>query len=96
MLTGIKMIVTPNQSEEVQKIFFANGGTRVDGNRVIENTDCSMIFIDWDNKIWFLEGDNISDDGISDEDYFSEHIFTYVDTEFFIRTNGEFEYGIYD
>ena len=84
MYMDIKMIVTPEQSAEVQKIFFANGGSRIDGSKEVSNVHHSMIFIDRDNNISFLDGYDYN----GEVDIFNEHSFTKVDPDFFIYTNG--------
>lgn len=86
MYMDIKMIVTPEQSAEVQKIFFANGGSHIDGSKEVANVHYSMIFIDRNNNISFLDGHGYNSE--EDIDIFNEHSFTKVDPDFFICTNG--------
>ena len=81
MKTNIKLRVTPEQSEAVQKICFANGINWAAGNcNEVRYTKAEYLFIDSD-RVWFrgITDHNI---GIETEGY------TEVDADLFIRTNG--------
>lgn len=83
MKTNIKLRVTPEQSEAVQKICFANGVFFIGANDKISYTEAEYLFIE-PAKIWYREiADH--DSGIETEGY------TEVDADLFIRTNGTCE-----
>ena len=81
MKTNIKLRVTPEQSEVVQNICFANGVSWYAGNgSEVRYTKAKYLFIDSD-RVWFrvITEHNI---GTETEGY------TEVDADLFIRTNG--------
>lgn len=80
MKTNIKLRVTPEQSEAVQKICFANGITWSAGEDKISYTEAEYLFIE-PAGIWF-RGITDHDSGIETEGYIE------VDADLFIRTNG--------
>ena len=81
MKTNIKLRVTPEQSEAVQNICFANGVFWYAGNRSeVRYTEVEYLFIDSD-RVWF-RSINDHNRGIETEGY------TEVDADLFIRTNG--------
>lgn len=86
MKTNIKLKVTPKQSEIVQKICFANGIEWLTFNSSVAFTDKEYLFID-SNRIWY-RGIANHDSGIKTVGY------TEVDTDLFIRTNGNCEESI--
>lgn len=85
MKTNIKLRVTPEQSEAVQKICFANGiGWKpTDFNR--NTTDVRFIFINQANLTKCVS---------TSLEYFEAHPYTEVDADLFIRTNGTCEESI--
>ena len=85
MKTNIKLKVTPEQSEAVQKICFANGISwkPTDFNR--NTTDVRFIFI---NQV------NLTKCVSTSLEYFEAHPYTEVDADLFIRTNGTCEESI--
>lgn len=87
MKTNIKLRVTPEQSEAVQKICFANGAEWFTFNsNTVSFTDKEYLFID-SNRIWCR--------GITDHTKGTETLrYTEVDTDLFIRTNGTCEESI--
>ena len=81
MKTNIKLRVTPEQSEAIQKICFANGVLWSAGNaKKVKYTKAEYLFIDSD-RVWF-RSINDHNSGIETEGY------TEVDADLFIRTNG--------
>ena len=83
MKTNIKLRVTPEQSEAVQKICFANDAEWLTFNSTISFTDKEYLFID-SNRIWCR--------GITDHTKGIETIgYAEVDADLFIRTNGTCE-----
>lgn len=86
MKTNIKLRVTPEQSEAVQKICFANGVFFMGAKDKISYTSAEYLFIDHD-RIWY-------------RDYAEHNIgaqtlrYTEVDADLFIRTNGTCEESI--
>ena len=83
MKTNIKLRVTPEQSEAVQKICFANGAEWLTFNSTVSFTDKEYLFID-SNRIWCR--------GITDHTKGIETLrYTEVDANLFIRTNGTCE-----
>lgn len=86
MKTNIKLRVTPEQSEAVQKICFANGAEWLTFNSTVSFTDKEYLFID-SNIIWCR--------GITDHTKGIETVgYTEVDADLFIRTNGTCEESI--
>lgn len=86
MKTNIKLRVTPEQSEAVQKICFANGAEWLTFNSTVSFTDKEYLFID-SNIIWYR--------GITDHNSDMETVgYTEVDADLFIRTNGTCEESI--
>ncbi len=86
MKTNIKLRVTPEQSEAVQKICFANGAEWLTCNSTVSFTDKEYLFID-SNRIWCR--------GITDHTKGIETLrYTEVDADLFIRTNGTCEESI--
>ena len=83
MKTNIKLRVTPEQSEAVQKICFANGINWIDGRNTPMYLNFEYLFIE-PTRIWFREIAN-HDSGIETEGYIE------VDADLFIRTNGTCE-----
>ena len=85
MKTNIKLRVTPEQSEAVQKICFANGiGWKpTDFNR--NTTDVRFIFINQANLTKCVS---------TSLEYFEAHPYTEVDADLFIRTNGTCEESV--
>ena len=85
MKTNIKLRVTPEQSEAVQKICFAKGiGWKpTDFNR--NTTDVRFIFINQANLTKCVS---------TSLEYFEAHPYTEVDADLFIRTNGTCEESI--
>ena len=86
MKTNIKLRVTPEQSEAVQKICFANSVTWSAGEYKISYTTAEYLFIE-PTGIWF-RGITDHDSGIETEGYIE------VDADLFIRTNGTCEESI--
>ena len=86
METNIKLRVTPEQSEAVQKICFANGVFFSGANDKISYISAEYLFIDHD-KIWYRDyaEHNI---GVQTKGY------TEVNADLFIRTNGTCEEAI--
>ena len=83
MKTNIKLRVTPEQSEAVQKICFANGINWYVKENKISYTAAEYLFIE-PTRIWFR--------GIADHNKGSETLgYTEVDADLFIRTNGTCE-----
>ena len=82
--TNIKLRVTPEQSEAVQNICFANGVFWYAGNRnEVRYTKAEYLFIDSD-RVWVR--------GITDHNIGAEtEGYTEVDADLFIRTNGTCE-----
>ena len=86
MKTNIKLRVTPEQSEAVQKICFANGAEWLTFNSTVSFTDKEYLFIE-PTRIWFR--------GIANHDSGIETVgYTEVDADLFIRTNGTCEESI--
>ena len=86
MKTNIKLRVTPEQSEAVQKICFANGIDWSAGANKISHTIAEYLFIE-PTRIWFR--------GITDHDSGIKTVgYTEVDADLFIRTNGTCEESI--
>lgn len=86
MKTNIKLKVTPEQSEAVQKICFANGIDWSGGENKIFYTFAEYLFIE-PTGIWCR--------GITDHNKGSETLgYTEVDADLFIRTNGTCEESI--
>ena len=82
--TNIKLRVTPEQSEAVQNICFANGVFWYAGNgSEVKYTKAEYLFIDSD-RVWFRV---ITDHNIGPE----TEGYTEVDADLFIRTNGTCE-----
>ena len=80
MKTNIKLKVTPEQSEAVQKICFTNGIDWSGGENKIFYTFAEYLFIE-PTGIWCR--------GITDHNKGSETLgYTEVDADLFIRTNG--------
>ena len=77
---NIKMRVTPEQSEAVQKICFANGIFFSVANDKISYIEAEYLFIEHD-KIWYR---NYSDHNIGTE----TEGYTEVDADLFIKTQG--------
>lgn len=86
MKINIKLRVTPEQSEAVQKICFANGAEWLTFNSSISFIDKEYLFIE-SNRIW-CRGITDHTKGIETEGY------TEVDADLFIRTNGICEESI--
>ena len=84
MKTNIKLRVTPEQSEAVQNICFANGVFWYAGNgSEVRYTKAKYLFIDSD-RVWFR--------GITDHNIGTEtEGYPEVDANLFIRTNGTCE-----
>ena len=86
MKTNIKLKVTPEQSEAVQKICFANGIDWSAGENKISHTTAEYLFIEPTGR-WFR--------GIADHESGMETKgYTEVDADLFIRTNGTCEESI--
>lgn len=86
MKTNIKLRVTPEQSEAVQKICFANGINWSGGENKISYTFFKYLFIE-PTGIWCR--------GITDHNKGSETLgYTEVDADLFIRTNGTCEESV--
>ena len=86
MKTNIKLRVTPEQSEAVQKICFAKGIDWSAGENKISYTIAEYLFIE-PTRIWFR--------GITDHDSDIETVgYTEVDADLFIRTNGTCEESV--
>lgn len=83
MKTNIKLRVTPEQSEAVQKICFANGINWNMKKDKVQHTDLEYLFIE-SNIIW---GRNTYDHNLGSETLG----YTEVDADLFIRTNGTCE-----
>ena len=86
MKTNIKLKVTPEQSEAVQKICFANGLAWMDGTTIPIYLNFEYLFIDL-NRIWCK---NVYDYNLGPE----TEGYTEVDADLFIRTNGICEESI--
>ena len=78
--TGIKLQVTPEQSEAVQKICFANGIFFNEANDKISYTEAEYLFIESD-RIWY-RGYSDHNTGAQTKGY------TEVDASLFISTSG--------
>lgn len=86
MKTNIKLKVTPEQSEAVQKICFTNGIDWSKGENKIFYTFAEYLFIE-PTRIWCR--------GITDHNKGSETLgYTEVDADLFIRTNGTCEESV--
>lgn len=86
MKTNIKLRVTPEQSEAVQKICFANGINWYVKENEISYTEAEYLFIE-PTRIWFRR--------ITDHDSGIETVgYTEVDADLFIRTNGTCEESV--
>ena len=86
MKTNIKLRVTPEQSEAVQKICFANGIEWMDGRNTPMYLNFEYLFIE-SNNIW---GRNVYDHNVGS----NTEGYTEVDANLFIRTNGTCEESI--
>ena len=86
MKTNIKLRVTPEQSEAVQKICFANDIDWNSEENKISYTVTKYLFIE-PTEVWFREIAN-HDSGMETVGY------TEVDADLFIRTNGTCEESI--
>lgn len=86
MKTNIKLKVTPEQSEAVQKICFANGIQWLISNDIVSFTDVEYLFIE-PTRIW-CRGSSNHNKGIETAGY------TEVDADLFIRTNGTCEESV--
>ncbi len=86
MKTNIKLRVTPEQSEAVQKICFANGINWMDGRNTPMYLNFEYLFIE-SNRI---QGRNVYDHNVGPE----TEGYTEVDADLFIRTNGTCEESI--
>lgn len=86
MKTYIKLRVTPEQSEAVQKICFSNGIEWMDGRNTPIHLNFEYLFIE-SNNIW---GRNVYDHNIGP----NTEGYTEVDANLFIRTNGTCEESI--
>lgn len=86
MKTNIKLRVTPEQSEAVQKICFANGIQWFTFNTTVSFTDKEYLFIE-PTRIWCREITN-HNKGVKTKGYAE------VDADLFIRTNGTCEKSI--
>ena len=86
MKTNIKLRVTPEQSEAVQKICFANGIEWMDGRNTPMHLNFEYLFIE-SNNIW---GRNVYDHNVGP----NTEGYTEVDANLFIRTNGTCEESI--
>ena len=84
MKTNIKLRVTPEQSEAIQKICFANGVFWYAGNaKEVRYPEAAYLFIE-SGRIWFR--------GITDHNIGTvTEGYTEVDADLFIRTNGACE-----
>ena len=86
MKTNIKLKVTPEQSEAVQKICFANDINWSSGENKISYTVAEYLFIE-PTRIWCR--------GITDHNLGPETVgYTEVDADLFIRANGTCEESI--
>ena len=85
MKTNIKLKVTPEQSEAVQKICFANGIKWKQTNFNRNTTNVRFIFIN---------STNLTKCAYLSSNYFEAHSYTEVDADLFIRTNGNCEESI--
>lgn len=87
MKTNIKLRVTPEQSEAVQKIGFANSIQWLDDNTNIPKClEATYLFIE-SNRIW-CRGSCSHNQGFETQGY------TEIDADLFIRTNGNCEESI--
>ena len=86
MKTNIKLRVTPEQSEAVQKICFANGIFFSGVKDKISYLEAGYLFIESD-RIWYRDFTN-HNIGFETKEY------TEVDADLFIRTNGTCEESI--
>ena len=87
MKTNIKLRVTPEQSEAVQKICFEHGIRWLeDDSNIPKYLDARYLFIEF-NRIWY-RGKYDHDSGLETQGY------TEVDADLFIRTNGTCEESI--
>lgn len=86
MKTNIKLRVTPEQSEAVQKICFANGINWMDGRNTPMYLNFEYLFIE-SNRIW---GRNVYDHNVGPE----TEGYTEVDADLFIQTNGTCEESV--
>ena len=82
MKTNIKLRVTPEQSEAVQKICFANGIKWKQTNFNRSTTGVRYIFI---NQF------DLTKCPLTSASYFEAHSYSEVDADLFIRTNGTCE-----
>ena len=86
MKTNIKLRVTPEQSEAVQKICFTNSLAWMDGKDTPMYLNFEYLFIE-SNNIWCR---NVYDHSLGPE----TEGYTEVDADLFIRTNGTCEESI--
>lgn len=85
MKTNIKLRVTPEQSEAVQKICFANG---INWKQTHFNKSTINV------KYIFINPTNLTKCVYLASNYFEAHSYTEVDADLFIRTNGTCEESI--
>ena len=79
MVTEIKMMVTPDLSERVQKIVFSGSGSWIDGYKEISDLKSRYLYI---NKKGRLSLGN-------DENYFINHRYEEISAYDFIASQGE-------
>ena len=89
LITKVKMKVTPELSEQVQKIVFNHGGSwcGFPGLKEVQYTEKKYLFINWDKRI--AAGDSSNDDikiNIEQED---NEKYVEVSAKAFIAGNGE-------
>ena len=85
MKTNIKLKVTPEQSEAVQKICFANN---ILWKQTNFNKDTNNV------RYLFINQFDLTKCPLTSSSYFEAHSYTEVDADLFIRTNGNCEESI--
>ena len=85
MKTNIKLKVTPEQSEAVQKICFEHG---IFWKQTHFNKDTSNV------RYLFINQFDLTKCPLTSSSYFEAHSYTEVDADLFIRTNGTCEESI--
>jgi len=78
MITNVKMIVTPELSERVQEIVFANGGEWNSSGTKVKNTETKYLYINANKSLEFGSDDNNFNKGKEKE----------ISTYAFVATNG--------
>ena len=85
MKTNIKLRVTPEQSEAVQQICFANG---INWKQTNFNKDTRNV------RYLFINQFDLTKCPLTSSSYFETHSYSEVDADLFIRTNGTCEESV--